>query len=227
MDAAGNAYIVGTSVSSDFPQVNSLQPILGGGTNDTFVAVLNASGSALTFSTYLGGSGDEFPTGLVLDGHGDLLVTGITGSPDFPVINAVQPVFPGSSPQSRTGFVAKIGGLSSCGTEVTGQVDVLRSGFLPILWPFNLQLAIVWNRTDTPVNGPLAYVMDDLQNAVFVGPSKTRCFSPHGDPVTMVSLSGDQVLAPNEARLLGLWFFQTQLAAISYAPRFISGPRNR
>ena len=86
---------------------------------------------------------------------------------------------------------------------------------------------IVWNHTAAPVDGPLAYVMDDLQNAVFVDPSKTRCFSSGGDPVTMVPLGGDQGLAPNEAALMGLWFFQTQLAPISYTPRLISGPRHR
>lgn len=216
VDAVGNAYVAGTTASSDFPQVNSLQPVFGQGTTDAFVSVLNASGSALTFSTYLGGSRDDISTRLAFDAQGDLLVTGGSGSFGFP-----------PSPDSRAGFVAKIGGLSSCGTEVTGQVDVLRSGFLPIFWPFNLQLAIVWNRADALLNGPLAYVMDDLQHAVFVGPSKTRCLSPDGDPVTTVPLTGEQVLAPNEARLLGLWFFQTQLAPITYVPRLISGPRNR
>ena len=227
VDAVGNAYIVGSTSTIDFPQVDSLQPVFGGGTSDAFAAVLNASGSALTFSTYLGGSGDEQATGLALDAHGDLLAVGRTQSLDFPVINAAQPVSPGTPPENQASFVAKIGGLSSCGTEVTGQVDIRRTAFLPIFWPFNLQLAIVWNRGAAPVNAPLAYVMDDLQNAVFVGPSRTRCFSPDGDPLTMVPLTGDQVLAPNEARLLGLWFYQTQLAAITYAPRLIAGPRNR
>ena len=226
VDAVGNAYIIGATALG-FPQVNSLQPEYGQGSTDAFVAILNASGSVLTFSTYLGGSGFDYATGSALDVHGDLLVAGVTESFDFPVVNAAQPLSPGTPPRNRASFVVKIGGLSSCGTEVTGQADILRLGILPIFWPFNLEIAIVWNGTPSPVTGPLAYVMDDLQNAVFVGPSQTRCFSPEGDPLTLVPLGADNVLAPNEGGLLGLWFFQTQLAPITYTPRLLSGPRGR
>ena len=57
MDAAGNAYVTGYTVSSDFPTT------AGASTRrtmaalcDAFVAKLNASGSGLVYSTYLGGS---------------------------------------------------------------------------------------------------------------------------------------------------------------------------
>jgi hypothetical protein len=56
VDAAGNAYVTGSTDSTDFPTVHPLQPTYGGG-GDAFVAKLNASGSALVYSTYLGGSG--------------------------------------------------------------------------------------------------------------------------------------------------------------------------
>lgn len=71
----------------------------------------------------------------------------------------------------------------------------------------------------------LAYVMDDLQNAVFVGSSQTsRCLSPEGKPMLLVPVGSDYVLSPNEAVLTGLWFVQTRLAPITYAPRVLSRP---
>jgi len=140
----GNAYVAGLTASQDFTQVNSLQPAFGQGSSDAFVAILHPSGSALTFSTYLGGGGDDRASDLAVDRQGDLLVAGTTDSLDFPVVNAVQPVLSGTPPPRLAGFVSKIGGLA-CGAEVTGQVDVLRGGFLPFFWPFNLQLVVVWN----------------------------------------------------------------------------------
>lgn len=50
---------------------------------------------------------------------------------------------------------------------------------------------------------------------------------PEGDPVRLVPLGGDNVLAPNEAVLMGLWFYQTQPTAITYTPRLLSAYRGR
>ena len=43
MDSAGNAYVTGTAYSSDFPTVNALQPTMGGGLRDAFVARIGAT----------------------------------------------------------------------------------------------------------------------------------------------------------------------------------------
>ena len=64
--STGNAYVTGTTSSSNFPRANALQNTYGGG-NDAFVTELNAAGSALVDSTYLGGSGQEQGTGIALD----------------------------------------------------------------------------------------------------------------------------------------------------------------
>ena len=58
VDSAGDAYVVGTTYSSDFPTMKPLQAANGGG-SDAFAAKLNSAGSALVYSTYLGGSGNE------------------------------------------------------------------------------------------------------------------------------------------------------------------------
>ena len=123
-------------------------------------------------------------------------------------------------------FVAKIG-EPSCGTDVTGQLDVLRSPVFPLVVPFSLPFAVVWNRTASPVAGPIAYVMHDMQNGIYLGPQRTRCFSVDGDQLTPVPLGGDAALAPGQAVFMGLVFFQTPGAAISYTTRLLSGPRNR
>ena len=56
LDPANNAYVVGVTHSSNFPTVNRFQPSFAGGSEDAFVAKINASGSAFVYSTYLGGS---------------------------------------------------------------------------------------------------------------------------------------------------------------------------
>jgi hypothetical protein len=87
VDSAGNAYVTGTTGSLDFLTIHAFQPIYGGGTNNAFVAKLNADGSALVFSTYLGGSGGDGGRGIAVDAAGNACVTGETSSPDFPTSN--------------------------------------------------------------------------------------------------------------------------------------------
>jgi len=93
-DAAGNAYVVGSTQSPDFPIANALQPALAGSW-DVFVTKLNASGSALLYSTYLGGSNDEYGNGIAVDASGNAYVTGYTDSTNFPLANALQTTLAG------------------------------------------------------------------------------------------------------------------------------------
>ena len=58
----------------------------------------------MLFATYLRGSQTDWGTGLALDGQGGLLVSGWTDSPDFPVVNAAQPV----KDNNRSGFLARL-----------------------------------------------------------------------------------------------------------------------
>lgn len=104
VDSAGNAYVTGTTTSTNFPTVNPLQAAPGGGF-DAYAAKLNPSGSDLIYSTYLGGSGDDFGRGIAVDGSANVYVTGQTSSANFPVTStAFQAVFGGST----DAFVVKI-----------------------------------------------------------------------------------------------------------------------
>jgi hypothetical protein len=105
VDAANNVYVTGaTSSAADFPIVNALQPIYGGGYSSAFVTKINSAGTDLLFSTFLGGSGGDGASALALDGDGNIYVTGTTSSADFPTMNALQPLLAGSS----DAFVAKL-----------------------------------------------------------------------------------------------------------------------
>jgi Beta-propeller repeat len=112
VDAQGNAYVLGSTTSLDFPTVNPIQPTLGGSPNlpDVFVAKLNREGSALIYSTYLGGNSLDQPGDIAVDKEGNAYVTGHTLSPDFPISNALQPVKVGLSPDA---FVAKLNASGS------------------------------------------------------------------------------------------------------------------
>jgi hypothetical protein len=93
VDAGGSAFVVGGTVSTNFPTTpGAFQTAFAGGTyGDFFVTKLNPAGSALVYSAYLGGSGDEFEgsndgvgKGIALDNAGNAYVTGITSSTNFP-----------------------------------------------------------------------------------------------------------------------------------------------
>ena len=58
----GNAYVSGTTVSTNFPTRAPLQASNGGGARDAFVAQLNDTGTALVYATYLGGRARTSPT---------------------------------------------------------------------------------------------------------------------------------------------------------------------
>ena len=88
-DSSGNAYVTGTTASTDFPTAKPLQARAGGG-GDAFVAKLNAAGSGLLYSTYLGGSAGDGASGIAVDSSGNAYVTGSTASTDFPTAKPIQ-----------------------------------------------------------------------------------------------------------------------------------------
>ena len=89
LDSGGRFYVTGATSSSDFPVLQSLQPASGRG--DAFVAKFSPPG-ALIYSTYLGGGAEDTAYALVVDAAGGAVVAGETRSPDFPAVNAFQPL---------------------------------------------------------------------------------------------------------------------------------------
>jgi hypothetical protein len=125
VDATGQAVVVGSTRSTDFPTVNALQPrIKGAGCGpppvpcrDVYVTRLAPAGRPALFSTYLGGTKTEVSGGIAVDGDGEVYVTGSTGSPDFPTARPLEGA-PGNSSCNLTtpvkelcddAFVTKLG----------------------------------------------------------------------------------------------------------------------
>ena len=142
VDSAGNAYVTGYTLSTDFPTTPGAYQTsfagLGGQiskpncngmsanepwfvSGDAFVAKLNPAGSQLVFSTYLGGSLDDFGITIALDASQNVYVGGFTLSQAFPVTpGVVRTKFGGSEFQNQffttgDGFISK---LSSSGASL-------------------------------------------------------------------------------------------------------------
>ncbi len=104
LDSSGNIYIVGDTLSNDFPTATPLHPILTA--KDVFIAKLSPDGSQLLYATYLGGADREDGYGIAVDGAGNAYVVGNTQSADFPIVGAYQSTYNTSA--LRDGFIAKL-----------------------------------------------------------------------------------------------------------------------
>ncbi len=91
-DAAGNAYVVGSTIDPNFPATaGAYQTALGSlppgnppqTPTDGFVVKLNGGGGAL-WATYLGGQGADRANSVAVDSSGNAWVSGATASANFP-----------------------------------------------------------------------------------------------------------------------------------------------
>ena len=97
VDSSGNVYLVGQTVSTDFPISAGAFQTTPGGNGDAFVTKLSGDGATLVYSTLLGGSASDQGTGIAVDAAGAAYVTGTTSSTDFPTTNPLQAAIAGSS----------------------------------------------------------------------------------------------------------------------------------
>ena len=165
VNSSGNAYLTGSTVSSDFPLANSIQENRGGGV-DAFVSKLSADGTSLAYSTFLGGLNLDQGKGIVIDDSGNAYVTGKTASYDFPRVagsydvtfnRGVNDAFiaklsddvvppPATLPTVTTQAVTGIGTTSATGN---GNITDLGS-------PNPTQHGLCWNTTGTPTTADSA-----------------------------------------------------------------------
>src|SRR5439155_16195015 len=86
VDGAGNAYVAGSTLSTNFPTTpGAFKPGYGGGV-DAFLAKVNpalSGAAALVYASYFGGSGYDDSGGVAVDGAGNAYVTGYTTSTNF------------------------------------------------------------------------------------------------------------------------------------------------
>ncbi|MBS1824688.1 MAG: SBBP repeat-containing protein [Acidobacteria bacterium] len=89
VDAAGNAYVTGSTTSQSFPRTEgAYQTLFNFGNSsppiESFVAKLDASGSRLLYSTFVGGNGKDIASAIAVDSAGNAYVAGATLSTNFP-----------------------------------------------------------------------------------------------------------------------------------------------
>ncbi|HEX8354327.1 MAG TPA: SBBP repeat-containing protein, partial [Pyrinomonadaceae bacterium] len=139
VDAAGQAHVVGSTLSKDFPTRNALHAAARDPYGNGFLAKLDAAGTALVYSTYLSGTpkhscgprglydiivacGGESASAVATDAAGNAYVTGNTISEDFPApVDALQPSLNGYmdafviklDPAGRALYSTYLGGSSA------------------------------------------------------------------------------------------------------------------
>ena len=129
VDTSGDAYIVGTTESWDFPvtadafqKVNNqvAYPAADYFPGNAFLAKLNPTGSGLIYSSYLGGAGSQSGgaggdkgTAVALDSLSNAYITGMTLSNNFPVtkdaFQTTSPAYAAGHGNSDNAFVAQFG----------------------------------------------------------------------------------------------------------------------
>lgn len=113
VDVLGNAYLVGSTLSSNFPRTFGAFDTTQNGSFDLFVLKLNSTASGFYYSTFVGGSVDELGNGIAIDAAGYAYVTGCTYSSNYPttaaafdrVFNGPLDAFVTKLNQSGTGLV--------------------------------------------------------------------------------------------------------------------------
>ena len=111
-DDAGNAYVIGTTSSTNMPTtVDAIQANVSGGATgepyDAFIAYVNGNANRIIWGTYLGGPRNEEGNAIARDSRGNLYVAGYTQSSGFPLTaNALQRT---TGFGTNTAFIARIG----------------------------------------------------------------------------------------------------------------------
>jgi hypothetical protein len=126
IDAGENAYITGTTLSTNYPTTpGAYKTNFTGSGDNIFVTKLNSSGSALVYSTFIGGGSEENGWAIALDKSRNAYIAGFTQSPDFPTTSgAFQTALNGGN----DAFVTKLnstGSALSYSTFIGGSSDEL------------------------------------------------------------------------------------------------------
>ena len=132
-DVSQNAYVAGSTDSSNFPVPNAGTPLPAAKGLDAFLAKLDTSKPPLTTlvsSVLLGGSGTDRATSMAENSNGAILVAGETSSVDFPAqslvpgFSVLQPALSGSS----DAFLANFGPQTDLSLTVTASPKPVAAG---------------------------------------------------------------------------------------------------
>jgi hypothetical protein len=90
IDGSGNAYVAGSTRSTNFPVTQAAYQAVNQGDTDAFIVKLDPTGGALLYSSLLGGHHEEIAYSIALDGAGNAYIAGSTRSADYPTKSAYQ-----------------------------------------------------------------------------------------------------------------------------------------
>jgi len=136
VDAHGNAYVTGNTISTDFPMSTpstTIQTLLSPDGGNAFLVSVNPAGSALTYSTYLGGTSPgttdlpnigDVGAGVAVDSSNNAYLVGTTTSDDFPTTTNAFKQGPLPPVLNETAFVSRID------TTKSGTASLIYSTFL-------------------------------------------------------------------------------------------------
>ncbi len=131
VDASGDAFVAGTTLSTDFPTPSAVKgyqkgPLASNAGGAAFVTEIDPTGTTLLYSTYIAGSAPgESAFGIAVDSSGKIYVTGQTFSADFPT-NSTVPGFKQSTASNVNGtsYITKLDPAQ------TGIASLLYSSYL-------------------------------------------------------------------------------------------------
>jgi hypothetical protein len=103
-DTAGNFYIVGRTLSQDFPTSNAIQPNLAGD-YDAFLIKFTSTGAGPVYATYWGGTDRDTATAVAADNSGNIYMAGTTSSSNFPLLHSLHTSRQGAEDYS---FIVKL-----------------------------------------------------------------------------------------------------------------------
>jgi Ca2+-binding RTX toxin-like protein len=162
VDSAGNAFVTGTTYSTDFPVNDPLQNTIGGKA-DAFVAKFDANGTRI-YSTYLGGSDSDLGTDIAVDSAENAYIVGFTSSTNFPTASPIQEANAGGTYDAFVSKVSPGGNSLIYSTYLGGSADDIGNG-VTVDSGNNVYVVGVTTSTNFPTNNAIQSVSGGGEDA--------------------------------------------------------------
>ena len=208
VDGAGDAWVVGSTTSTDFPVQNGYATTAPAGiaVGSGFVSEISPDGSQFLYSTYLGGTTNgslgDAAYGVAVDATGRVFVSGVTTSTDFPITatTAYQP-----NPPASVSNPANSGGafVTALNPALAGAAQLLYSTFLGGSGSLDESFGVTTDgsgkayavgvtlSTDFPVKNPIGSSLNSPAGGAFVTELDTTAASGPASLLFSTYLSGN------------------------------------
>jgi len=232
LDRRGAPWVVGRTMSSDFPATAGAFDTTHNGDEDGFVARLTRDGSSVAFATLIGGAAHEHVAAVAVDRKGVGYVVGHTRSHEFPTTPRAFDRSYGATPQGQEdaalyfgdddAFAAKLGRrgrlvystlLGGTGRDYAFFTDVTRGGTLWLAGDTtSADIPVTRHAFDTTFNGATARGVATFADAW------VAALSPSGSRLRYSSYFGGS--APETAWSVHVGADSVQVAGQTFSPDF-------